>query len=453
MEIIKEIKGLTGLSFKRYIDNKEILISVEGFKKEYNNFMYFLLVSPSGGIINEAYNYINNVENKKCIGNGDYKKREMAYTALKLLYSFMGLFYISDLKEIDNKEINKLEAFLKGGEKLGHNINFLSKTIRSDSTIDMYYSVYRKYFDYLNIKPNVFSEVIKIRKRSGDGVGFFAHTKTITDEKYTVSHKSLTKKETPKYISYKEYLRIKEIIEEEYTVREEIIIDLMYKYGLRIGEVLGLTTEDLDYDSNILIIRNRITDKPYQKAKGCIPVLERGTYISREYNTKDHGYQLIEIDREDIQSLKKYILNSRSPIKYLRKGKSKSKVLLNIEHKNLADKLSDREDIKQNSYIFISKNGTPITNTGWNNIIKEIFIEAGISLDTKKKKDNLNHRLRHGFAMYKVVVEKYDQLKLKNALRHGDINSCRVYFRVDEKERERLAKETQELVKRGGLDI
>ena len=55
--------------------------------------------------------------------------------------------------------------------------------------------------------------------------------------------------------------------------------------------------------------------------------------------------------------------------------------------------------------------------------------------------------------MYRVLVENYDQLKLKNALRQQDINSCKVYFKIDEKERERLAKETQELIKKGGLDI
>lgn len=454
VERIEEIKGITGLSYKRIFDNnQEFLVSVEGYKREHNNYIYFLLVNPSGGINNDVYRYLNNTEDSDCIGGADFKKRDMAFIALKLLYSFMGLFHITNLREIDNKEINRLEAFLKGGEKVGHSITFISKTTRSESTIDMYYSVYRKYFEYLKIKPNVFSETIKIRKSKAAGYGLLAHTKTTTEEKYTVSHKSITKKETPKYISYKEYLRIMEIVEENYTSREEVMINLMYNYGLRIGEVLGLTTEDIDNNTNTIILRNRFTDKPYQKAKGCKKVLHRDTYNSQEYKTKNYGYQLVELDEEDLQTLNEYIVNSRSPLNYLRKNKEKSKVLSNLELKNIADKVTGREDILQNSYVFISKNGTPITNTGWNNIIKDIFTAAGIDLDTDKKEDNLNHRFRHGFAMYRVVVEKYDQLKLKNALRHTDINSCKVYFRVDEKERERLAKETQELVKRGGLDI
>lgn len=454
MERIEEIRGLAGLSYKRVIDkDNEYLVSVDGFKREHNKYIYLLLFNINGGVIKDAYYYLNNIDNNKCIGGADFKKREMAYIALKLLYSYMGLFYITNIKEIDSTEIKRLEAFLKGGEKIGHSILFMSKTTRSDSTIDKYYSVYRKYFEYLNIKPNIFSETIKVRRNKGVGDGFLAHTKNATEEKYAVSHKGLSKKETPKYVSYKEYLQIKMIAEEEYSNREEIMIDLMYKYGLRLGEVLGLTIEDIDSKENTLILRNRLTDKPYQKAKGCMPVLNREDYNSREYHSKNHGYQLVEIEEEDLENLNEYIINSRSPLKYLRKDKSKSRVLSNIDNKNFADKVSDREDIFQNSYIFISKNGTPISNTGWNNIIKTIFKAAGLKLDVNKKENNLNHRLRHGFAMYRVVVENYDQLKLKNALRHEDINSCKAYYKIDEKERERLAKETQELLRKGGIFI
>lgn len=38
------------------------------------------------------------------------------------------------------------------------------------------------------------------------------------------------------------------LIEDKYTLREKIIVKLMYEYGLRIGEVLGLTLEDIQGD-------------------------------------------------------------------------------------------------------------------------------------------------------------------------------------------------------------
>ena len=49
----------------------------------------------------------------------------------------------------------------------------------------------------------------------------------------------------PMYFKENEYNEIINIIKQKYTVREHLIIHLMYNFGLRIGEVLGLTSEDL----------------------------------------------------------------------------------------------------------------------------------------------------------------------------------------------------------------
>lgn len=59
----------------------------------------------------------------------------------------------------------------------------------------------------------------------------------------------------------------------------------MYRSGLRIGEVLGLTFEDVveDNSSFKVIIRNRVTDKTYQKAKFLMTVKDRNRYNSADY--------------------------------------------------------------------------------------------------------------------------------------------------------------------------
>lgn len=67
----------------------------------------------------------------------------------------------------------------------------------------------------------------------------------------------------------------------------------MYENGLRIGEVLGLTREDvaLEEDVNgnqipVLYLRNRLTDKAFQNAKSCMKVHSKQTYRSKDYNTE-----------------------------------------------------------------------------------------------------------------------------------------------------------------------
>lgn len=455
MDRIDEVRGITGVGYERYKENKLLYrVNIEGYKKEIDGFNYFVLVDSFGKIIETAYKYLN-TDKKKCIGSTDFKKRELTFTALKLLYSYGELFYLDRIEDINRENIHGLETFLYGGEKIGHSLIFNATTSRGDSTLNIYYSVYRSYFKYLDINDNMFEETIKIRSYRGAGEGFFSNMKRGTDMRYSVSKNQLIKKETPKYISYKEYLEVLKVIDEEYYLREEIMIKLMYIYGLRIGEVLGLTIEDVisEDEGGFIILRNRITDKSCQKSKGCCSVSNESDYKTSKYNTEKIGYQIVNIDTEDFELIEDYISGTRNPLGYHKTCGKISKKYTNLSEKNIADIVSDREDIIQNSYVFISRNGTPISNTAWNNIVKYIFTKIGISLDKDRKKDNLNHRFRHGFAMYKVIIENYDQLRLKNALRHRNPNSCKVYYTVDDKERGLLAKETVRLLKEGGVNI
>ncbi|MGE7363971.1 tyrosine-type recombinase/integrase [Staphylococcus cohnii] len=87
--------------------------------------------------------------------------------------------------------------------------------------------------------------------------------------------------EVPKYISVDEFKKIIEVIRSDYSIREEIIVRLMYECGLRIRETMGLTFEDLDITEesiSVAYIRNRASDKPYQLAKTCMTIVAREQY-------------------------------------------------------------------------------------------------------------------------------------------------------------------------------
>lgn len=49
----------------------------------------------------------------------------------------------------------------------------------------------------------------------------------------------------PKYISIEDFGRIINIIRQDNNATAEIIVRLMFEYGLRLGEVLGITNEDV----------------------------------------------------------------------------------------------------------------------------------------------------------------------------------------------------------------
>ena len=464
IDTIEEENGNNGVEFKRYNGKTKMLsVRVKAIKKfiklhaQDEGLEYFLLINSYGNIIPNAYNYLNYE-----IRNIPYKDREGALTALKHMYSFLELFYLSCECDINRDTINKFMAFLKGG-KIETTLIFKGKTVRGNSTTQNYMSVYRKYFKYLKIDASIFEEEINIVKYNG-GISMTGHAKVNTKRRYKVSSHMLTQLEVPKYISYEEYINCIRYINQRpmsywINLRDIIIIHLMYEYGLRIGEVLGLTIEDFYNQMETgdsygqLILRNRYTDKPWQFAKGCMKINSREDYkdpLYKQAGLGGAGYQIIQIEETSILLIEEYMRES------VLNASLSSKLAYNLRCKNLADVVADRKDItKENKYMFVSKNLTPITcsGNGWNANLEGIFMGVGIPCDKVTKTDGLNHRFRHGFAMYKVMKEGCDLLKLKNALRHLNTQSCSIYFNPTQKDNAIMAHKSDQLLKNGGLEI
>jgi len=429
------------------IDKKELYcVNIIGYKKQYNGFEYYVLKKSNGEIIFDSYKFLN-----IRLSKSSDKQRERCFIALKLLFSYMELFCLNSIYDFEINNVNKLLGFLKGGYRNGNNIIFKGKTQRSNSTINNYIGVYRVYFDYLGIENSLFSKrkIIGIQK---GGIGFFAHTQKQKIEKYKISRKVYESNEVPSYISFEEYKEIIKLVREKYSLREEIIIKLMYEYGLRIGEVLGLTTEDIVNDERSkfsqyqIQLRNRYSDKPFQRCKGCMNVYSRDVYQEHEYQMKgfNHcGYQVVDITSDTYELLQEYIEeNLYSPF-------ISNKLKNNLKVKAKADKIK-KNSYDNNYYIFISKNYGPITGNAWNTILKSIFTEANIALDSQVKKNGLNHRFRHGFAMFKVLVEGYDLLRLQRVLRHSSPDSCRAYFKATKSDYIRFFEVKKRLLDNGG---
>lgn len=438
---VVEKRNYFGTCYEIHKQDNIRLISIVGLNKVVDEFRYLILIDSYGQTIKSAYKYLN-----VHLDKATYKKRELAFTALKLLYSFMELFNIYKLSDIDLDERARLITFLKGGEHKTPFATYELNTKRTNITVNNYISVYRAFFKYLKIENRIFEDTHTIfRERSNKGL--LGHAKKVSHEKYDASLKVINKQEVPKYISFDEYQRIIELVNKDYSTREQVVCKLMYEYGLRIGEVLGLTEEDfINNEKNPqLIIRNRITDKPWQFAKGCMKVTSTSDYEQEEYKKEDIGYQAVAITVEMAMLIQKYIEETRNPF-------IMSEITTyNLLTKNVAHKVTNREDIESNSYIIISKNYTPITATAWNDIIKRIFRKLNLEIDKGKKVHNLNHRFRHGFAMFKIHYENYDIVRLGSALRHSGTSTVHIYFQPTEQDKQEMAKHTQTLLMKAGI--
>ncbi|MCY8938527.1 tyrosine-type recombinase/integrase [Peribacillus frigoritolerans] len=444
MDKIIEYKGYFGVKYKRIRENRPYKVMVAGITKKYNDFTYMMVIGTNGLVYFETYKYLNGE-----LENEGFSKRELALRALKLLYSYLELFS-TEIKYLDVEDKNKIIAFLQGGQGIGRYITYDFKTIRKNDTVNTYLGVYRSYLKYLGIKDNIFAEPNGIKKITASGSGaYYSKDNALEVQTYSMNLQETKTKVVPKYIKYSEYLDIKKLIEDRYTLREKIIVKLMYEYGLRIGEVLGLTLEDIQGEQITkqkgkcrLILRNRFTDKPWQYAKGRLKVTSREVYNNEIYDTEGAGYRIVSITPETFDLIQEYIDDTTSPFSM------SDKAFQNYSQKNIADKVSQFVT-DRNAYVFISKNYTPISGGSWNKIMKEILQVVGIKIDQGKKTDNLNHRFRHGFAMYKVLHEGFDLLKLAHVMRHSNPNSSQLYFNPTEGDLIDFAIKQDKLTKKG----
>ncbi|MBU3190761.1 site-specific integrase [Clostridium bowmanii] len=412
---ISYIKKYVGLKKE---NNYDIEIKFSSVTMSENGVDNILLYDLDMNVIRPAYEYLN----VKC-GNMSINTRYKVTSALRILYSFLKIFNVK-LEDIKKDDFSKLKDFLYGDGKKGERFEFEFMTVRSSDTINQYFSVYRNYLNFLGIDNKILNakavaQVIK------DSDGLLGHTREKATERYIISEKSMQNKLTvPMYIRPNEYLRIISVIQKEYSLREEILVMLMYENGVRLGEGLGLTLEDIE-DSKI-IIRNRVSDKFDQHAKTCMRPESYLKYKSEAYKKWKVGYQIVKPTYDVLDKIEQYI-----DIIHGRMGKTNR---LNYINFAIADRISDGGTLEgENFYLFLNKNGKPLHAGGWNKVLRVIFTKAGLTIDKDVKKHNLSHRLRHGFAM-KRIKEGATQLQLVDDLRHSGPSSVMKYFRATEED-------------------
>lgn len=440
MGVIKVKQTSFGTVYERFDSNNEIIqkFGAVGFIKKSlgSNMTYFIITDINGNLIDDANKYLN-----KKIGNAKYKKREMAFSALKVFYSFLALKHISNPTYLTNYDVKDLRLFLEGGKKEGSIWSLDLRVRRDNQTFNHYLNIYRDFlYNMYGFSETTLFDTIKIRDSIGKG--FFAHTKKETYKQYT-ENKKVGKKEVsiPRYIRDYEYSRIMLIVERKYSLREKVIIILMYNYGLRLGEILGLTFEDIEPTNGgiyyRLIIRNRVSDKSTQRAKGVMVPETIDEYKSRSYNTEGNGlgYQVVIIDEDMMELIQEYIDESRDDILLSKSLKKRE----NLFSKAIADRVDITPILNdENQYIFLNQQHyTPLSQAGWNYVLRKIFYEADISIDKNRRETNLSHRFRHGFAM-KLVKQGANVFKLQTALRHSNPDSSMAYYNPDDDDKVKL---------------
>lgn len=438
MIMIKEVDSYLGISYDIYFDEKKVKkVFIQRIKKNYEGKEFIFLLDSNRKVIEKVFEYLNftgkfNADNSI----------EQAATALKLVYSYSEIIN-KNIEDFSKGDIYYFSEFILGISVKGNINSFELSRKRGNSTHNLYFDAIRRYLTTNNINNEYFFEK-RIVEAKSSGFGMFTHTQSRAIEKYKTNKSTGTieSKFIPKYISNQEYHKIIDYIEHrksEHNERDKLIVNLMYGLGLRLGEVLGSTLEDIKINNNrpdagFLYIRNRLSDKKYQLAKTCHKPRNKEDYESKIYEEKDLGYQRVTLAPTLMREIQNYREQSRDMFSI------SSKRIGNIYELAKADCIEDSTN--ENYYLFLNKNGTPLSSSGWNKVIKKIFQEVGIEIDKNFKKDNLSHRFRHGYAMYLIEIEHKDIIYVKEMMRHKNISSTLKYFNPHEneilKERERI---------------
>ena len=405
------------------------------YRKKENRTSYELMEVPS--------QYLNGIGTSK-----SPKSRKVIVNVFRLMYSFFYLMGYT-MNNLNYEQALSLVDFLKNSSRYVESNEDFARESNSVSQYLSHIRSYVKWLGYGNDHPMLLTDFVMYNDKYGN-------RQIAVKNEITVRHHS---EDTIRYyIKSTEYLQIRE---SEYP-KDEIsrltlrcIVDLMYLHGLRIGEVFGLTLEDVYKDSNgavCIVIRNRFTKDKFRFAKGCMKVSTPSNYTDKEYNQENVGYQVVYLQKEAVRTLNAYMLATHHFLPPRRGANKKAfaQRKKNYKETTVADTVADyiksdstckkmrlapvRSIDGKNHYLFLNSRFNPLNDKSWNRLLRAVMINEHIGVDNGRKKFGLNHRFRHGFAIYLIHVMKLDQFEVMKLMRHNSLESLEPYLKLTEED-------------------
>lgn len=411
--------------------------------KRTDGFVYYILYDTDGSPVKEFFNYLNNVIAPK----GVAIRKKTAY-CLKRLYECIDI-YDANIKKLDTQFIAVLTNFFRGGILDDREIT------KNDQDIKIAVDICIAYLNHEGYKVNN-ATFNNVSSRS---------TKSDNSTKHAVKQSDLF---VPEYISDNEFKKLISVMRNSprnlYTekfyntyknnlddkidedlasllgiqqnsldppkedLESILIVTLMFTCGFRIGEVLGLTTEDIRIDTQkkYLVLRNRLSDAPYQYAKNLGHPKSYDDYHKAWYK-RSGGTCLVAISDVTYKSIIDYIDRIHKP--YIKAYDSPTLLADSVEE--------DTEGT--NHYLFMNTSGGRLSIDNWNLILRRYFDKADIKRDQIVKHSNLNHRFRHSYAIRIVNLFREANIShpdnppfgvadLARAMRHKSLGTCLRYF-------------------------
>lgn len=338
--------------------------------------VFFLQYNDEMEILHEACDYLNYY-----IEGASLKTRRFKAFVLRRYICFMELSGY-DYTDLNSHEVVETVCRFFSGNDFR---NADGANVRSSNTINNYISVLRDFATY----TRKFRAITERRIDNSAGVGnpFSSLPKRFPSSTKNNPHANDTIRP---FISPDEFIVLYDLALAKKDYQALILFHLMYFYGLRIGECLGITEEDFvirqrNYNPcPTILLRNRLSDKPFQYAKRLFHPKS-----FNDYNGKTYPHSKVLLTMDFYKKITEFVESTK------KKNEEKG-----TRDKSVADTISKSYENGENHYIFLNKYGAPLSQQTWNLRLKDYFMAANIPIDVDVRRDNLNHRFRHGCAVY-----------------------------------------------------
>lgn len=275
---------------------------------EKNGFTYFILYDKNMKLNIFFYDYIN-----KHLASTSISNRMKKSSEIRMLYVFLEL-YGYDINDLDEDKVLELILFLSG--ETGKNSAYIkpihkSSNKRSKITVINQLSTYRLYLEYSKINCTPF-----LKEKS------YILRDYIEDN---LSGDLVKGQAFSSYINYDDYKSLENAFEELHDEKMQIVLKLVYFYGLTLTDLncvykKGLVNCD-NYnfylyliDSNAFIYRKVEIDKRlYFKLKKLF-LSESGIHLADFNKRLKKGFEIAEIKRDDKLSQNLYSMLRRGYI-------------------------------------------------------------------------------------------------------------------------------------------
>lgn len=381
-------------------------------RKKSGGKLTMILEDENGLPIVNANKYLNEI-----VGALPVATRNLKANAIKILYLFAALKGYN-AENLSRSQVRELINFLFGIDV--RNEQGYEVTYRTTRVVNGMMSHIRTYLSEMEFGAENFYEVNPRRVP----VPTIGGARPIIRTRKAVGLRTDSKAgyRSVKHIRPNEMKDMADLMSAAGDVRALVLSELQYGYGLRAGEALGLTEEDVyqkKHDDGYFVrLCNRVSDSDFQFDKNLPHPVSRDVYASERYKANCTEVPILKTTYDHIQE-------------YLRLTRSARKVGKEAARKIADNAVADSVDGHEtNHYIFVSPNGKPYSLQNWNNCLRRYFKRVGIKADVGGRYNNCSHRLRHGFAMYHAQYSSnpLHVLQLMKLMRHKAITSTAIYY-------------------------